>query len=215
MSLRHQSGYSLAELLVVLALLGVIAVAMTGGMRFGSRIWERSQQLSERHDAMAGAQTLLRTVFQRVIPRDLDPGIPSDPYMFRASPGTMSFIAVSPSALDASEVSKFELVVSGKAGNRSLHLVWTSMSGPKTRHVRQLASGLRDFEFHYAILDQNGNFVWRTDWVEQTGVPSLIVIRATGATSGKSIWPEFVVRPRISREPTCIYDPVSFGCRHA
>ena len=215
MRLRHQSGYSLAELLVVLALLGMIAVAMTGGMRFGTRIWERSQQRAEQHDAVAGAQALLRTVFQRVIPRDLDPGIPSDPYLFRASAETMSFIAVSPTALDASEVARFELMVSGKAGSRSLHLVWTSMSGRKSRHVRQLATGLQDIEFHYAILDQNGKFVWRTDWVEQTGVPALIVIRATGGAKGQMTWPELMVRPRISREPTCIYAPVSFGCRHA
>lgn len=215
MSERHQSGYSLAELLVVLALLGMIAVAMTGGMRFGTRIWERSQQLSEQHDALSGAQSLLRMVFQRVIPRDLDPGIPSDPYLFRASSQAMSFIAVSPSAVEASEVAKFEVLVSGKAGARSLHLVWSSLSGGRTRHARLLASGLEDVEFHYAILDQDRNYVWRTDWVEQTGVPALIVIRAKAPAGTRASWPEFIVRPRISREPTCIYDPVSFGCRHA
>lgn len=215
MKARGQSGYSMAELLVVLALLGMIAVAMSGGMRFGTRLWERSQGLSDQHDTVSGAQALLRTIFQRIIPRDLDPGIAADPYLFRASPGSMSFIAVSPAAVDASEVARFELLVSGPEGRKNLNLVWSPLSGKKVRHVQQLANGVLTVEFLFATLDQDGNFVWRTDWIEQTGVPALIVIRMKGSASNPTSWPELVVRPRISREPTCIYDAVSFGCRHA
>lgn len=214
-SAGDQRGYSLAELLVVLALLGMIAVAMTGGMRFGTRLWERSQSLSEQHDTASGAQALLRTIFQRIIPRDLDPGIDNDPYLFRATPVSMSFTAVSPAAVDASEVARFELHVSGAPGNRSLSLVWSSLSGRKVRHVQKLASGARDVEFVFASLDQNGNLVWRKDWVDETGAPALVVIRVRDKTGSAETWPELIVRPRISREPTCIYDPVSFGCRHA
>jgi prepilin-type N-terminal cleavage/methylation domain-containing protein len=212
---RAQRGYSLAELLVVLALLGMIAVAMTGGMRFGTRLWERSQSLSEQHDTASGAQSLLRTIFQRIIPRDLDPGIDNDPYLFRATPVSMSFTAVSPAAVDASEVARFELQVSGAPGSRSLNLVWSSLSGKQARHVQNLVTGARDVEFVFASLDQNGNLVWRKDWIDETGAPALIVIRVKGKTGTAESWPELIVRPRISREPTCIYDPVSFGCRHA
>lgn len=210
-----QRGYSLAELLVVLTLLGMIAVAMSGGMRFGSRLWERSQSLSDQHDAVAGAQSLLRTVFQRIIPRDLDPGIANDPYLFRATPVSMSFTAVSPAAVDASEVTRFELLVSGDAGRKSLSLVWSPLSGKQARHVQSLVTGARDVEFLYATLDQNQNLVWRQDWIEQTGAPALILIRVRKVSGDTVSWPELIVRPRISRDPTCIYDPVSFGCRHA
>ena len=210
-----QRGYSLAELLVVLALLGMIVVAMSGGMRFGTRLWERSQSLSDQHDGVAGAQSLLRTVFQRIIPRDLDPGIANDPYLFRATPESMTFTAVSPAAVDASEVARFELLVSGEAGRKSLSLVWSPLSGKKVRHVHRLANDAREIEFLFATLDQNGNLAWQKDWIDETGAPALILVRVRHLAGDTVSWPELIVRPRISREPTCIYDPVSFGCRHA
>lgn len=210
-----QQGYSLAELLVVLALLGMIAVAMSGGMRFGARLWEKSQSLGEQHDTVSGAQSLLRTVFQRIIPRDLDPGIANDPDLFRATPARMSFTAVSPAAVDASEVARFELLVTGETGRRKLSLVWSPLSGKQVRHVQTLASDAREIEFWFAKLDQNGNLAWQREWADETGAPALIVIRVSGRAGNAVYWPELMVRPRISREPTCIYDPISFGCRHA
>lgn len=214
-SSASQQGYSLAELLVVLVLLGMIAVAMAGGMRFGSRLWEKSQSLAEQHDTVSGAQSLLRTVFQRIIPRDLDPGIPNDPDLFRATPSRMSFTAVSPAAVDASEIARFELLVTGEAGRMKLSLVWSPLSGKLARHVQTLATDAREIQFWFAKLDQNGNLAWQREWADETGAPALIVIRVSGQPGSAVYWPELIVRPRISREPTCIYDPISFGCRHA
>lgn len=214
MTRPHANGYSLAELLVVLALLGMISVAISSGMRFGARVWEKSGQQVTAMDTVVGAQSLLRTVLQRVIPRDLDPGIPADPALFRGAQDRMSFTANSAAAVDANGIARFELSTIDRAGQKSLLLKWTPVSGPKTVQSQEIVSNASSISFSYAVLDQTGVFVWRRDWEGQSGVPALISVSVRYPGSSTLVWPEFLVRPRVAREPTCIYDPVSFGCRH-
>ena len=210
----HVNGYSLVELLVVLALLGMISVAISSGMRFGARVWEKSGQQATAMDTVVGAQSLLRTVLQRVIPRDLDPGIPADPALFRGTPDRMSFTANSAAAVDANGIARFELLTIDRAGKKSLLLKWTPVSGSKTVQSQEIVSNAEDITFAFAVLDQTGAFIWRSDWTDQSGVPALISVSVRFPQSSVMQWPEFLVRPRVAREPTCVYDPVSFGCRH-
>lgn len=210
-----QSGYSLAELLVVLALLGMIAATMSDSVRFGRRTWEASRDRTEALDGVAGAQGLLRTLLQRVLPRDLDPGIPADPLLFRADGDTMRFVAATPAAVAASEVASFELAIARGDGAVSLVLSWTPLTGAPDRRRQVLFAGAADIRFRYARRDQTGRLDWREDWLDQSGVPDLILVRVEGKPGAPGFWPELVIRPRITREPTCIYDAVSFGCRHA
>jgi len=215
MSVRAQQGYSLVELLVVLALMGMIAVAMASGIRFGGRVWEKSGRQVEAIDRVTGAQGMLRTLLQHVVPRDLDPGIARDPDMFRGSTQHMNFTASSPAAVDANGVSRFELLTVQRNGKLSLVLQWVPLSGTRNVQSAEILGGAEAIRISYAILDQTGVFVWRDDWNDQTGVPALISISVRFPPQAQTLWPEFEVRPRIAREPTCIYDPVSFGCRHA
>jgi prepilin-type N-terminal cleavage/methylation domain-containing protein len=211
MTRQREAGYTLAELLVVLALLGIMALVMVDGMRFGGRVWEASARKAEAIENMSGGHTLLRTVLERVVPRDLDPGMPGDPDLFRASPTRMSFLALAPAAVDAGGVSRFELDVRNTATGQELVLSWTPLAGNPARQQRIAVSQATAITFAYARRDQDGTLVWRNNWVDQSGAPDLILVRVRGPQP----WPDLLVRPRISRDPACIYDPVSFGCRHA
>lgn len=211
MTRQREAGYTLAELLVVLALLGIMAVVMADAMRFGGRVWEASSRKAGEIETMSGGQSLLRTVLERVVPRDLDPGVPGDPDLFRASPTRMSFLALAPSAIDTGGVSRFELDVRSTAQGQDLVLSWTPLAGNPARQQRIAVSRATAITFSYARRDQDGSLVWRNDWADQSGAPDLILVRVRGPQA----WPDLLVRPRISRDPSCIYDPVSFGCRHA
>lgn len=211
----RQHGYSLVELLVVLALMGMIALAMSSGISFGGRVWQASARQVDALDRVSSTQEMLRTLFQRVVPRDLDPGIAYDQDLFRGDSVHAGFTASSPSALDASGIARFELRATPRAGKTALVLRWVTISGPQTVQAIDLLDGADEIRISYAHLDQTGAFFWRDDWNDQSGVPALISISVRFPAGSALAWPLFTVRPRISREPTCVYDPVSFGCRHA
>ncbi len=212
---RAHNGYTLVELLVVLALMALISLAMSGGIRFGARAWEKSGAQVEAMENLETTQALLRTLLQRIIPRDLDPGIPGDPDLFRGRRDKVSFTALTPSAIDRSGMARFELAVIEHQGQKKLRLSWSGMAGPAQPQTRILMTGASDISFAFATLDQTGVLVWREDWLDQSGAPALIRVRAKLPAGATFQWPDLMVRPRISREPSCIYDPVSFSCRHA
>ncbi|MDH3594369.1 MAG: prepilin-type N-terminal cleavage/methylation domain-containing protein, partial [Rhodospirillales bacterium] len=56
----RSGGFTLVELLVALTLLGLIFVALFGGLRFGTRTWETGNQRSEAFAEVEVMQSLLR-----------------------------------------------------------------------------------------------------------------------------------------------------------
>jgi prepilin-type N-terminal cleavage/methylation domain-containing protein len=211
---RPDSGYSLVELLVVLALLGLMSLAMSGGMSFGARAWEKSGADVEALERMSGAQSLLRTLLQRVVPRTIDPNVAADPDLFTGTRDNLSFAAQSPSAFGAAGLARFQLRVLRDGRAQSLVLSWQSSSGNAARQQQILIEDARDIALAYATRDQNGVVSWSETWTAQPGAPALVMVRASFADGKKFKWPDLIVRPRIARDPTCIYDPVSFDCRH-
>jgi len=214
MKLKREAGYTLAELLVVLALLGIMAVLMGEGMRFGGRVWERVHSKAQDMEAVSGGQALLRTVLQRIVPRSVDPALQEDAELFRATSSAMSFIAFVPAAMDASGLAHVEIRAVSAEGGQRLVMSWSPLSGPKAARQRVLVSKVDNVMLLYARREAGGVLAWQDAWRDPSSAPDLIRIRITGSGHRQGGWPDLLVRPRISRDPTCIYDPVSFGCRN-
>ncbi len=215
MTLRHERGYTLVELLVVLALLGIMAVLMAEGMRFGGRVWETASRKTHDMESVSASQAMLRTVLQRIVPRSFDPAFAADPDLFRATASQMSFTALAPTAMEAGGLARFEISVRPEAAGQTLVITWSPLYGPQGRQERILVTKAGSVALHYARRDASGTLEWRETWTDQTGAPDLISIRVSPSGQKGAAWPDLLVRPRISRDPTCIYDPVSFGCRNA
>lgn len=214
MKLRGEAGYTLAELLVVLALLGIMAVLMGEGMRFGGRVWETVHRKTQDMEAISGGQALLRTVLQRIVPRSPDPTLEDSPELFSATASAMSFTAFVPAAMDASGLARVDIRVVPAAGGQGLVMSWSPLLGPARTQQRVLVSKADNVALLYARRDAGGVLAWQDTWRDPTMAPDLIRIRITGLGRKPSGWPDLLVRPRISRDPTCSYDPVSFGCRN-
>jgi prepilin-type N-terminal cleavage/methylation domain-containing protein len=210
--MRNQRGYSLVELLVVLALMGLIAVAMSGGIRFGTRVWERTGAQVETQEQMQGAQALLRAVLSRTAPRLFDPVLAAQE-TFAGSPNQMSFIATMPPALGGSGLARFTLQASPSDDGVALQIAWTPERGERTERRQVLLRGARAISFAYAKVEPGSGPQWSESWASDLGMPALVRIRADFAQSATHHWPELIVRARIDRDSSCIFDPVSFECR--
>ena len=213
--IHRQEGYSLLELLIALALLSFIAIAITGGIRFGSRAWEASDTNVAAVERMQGAQALLRSLLQRALPRELDPTFAVDLDLFRGNAGSLTFTADAPSSFGAEGATRFELRVDGAAGARRLVLQWQSANVVEAPRRQTLVEGATDITIGYAALDQNGVLRWVAGWTDQSGAPALVMVRAMFPKASKTHWPPLIARTRIMRDPACVFDAATFACRHA
>jgi general secretion pathway protein J len=207
-------GYSLLELVIALALLGFIAVAMSGGIRFGARAWEASEAKVEAAERVQGAQNLLRTLLQRAMPRELDPSFAVDLDLFRGTASALSFTATAPSAFGAEGLARFDLRVDGAPGAQQLVLAWQGAHSTADAKTQTLVAGADAIAISYAVRDGAG-FRWTESWSDQSGAPQLVMIQAAFPPGSGRRWPPLVVRTRITQDPLCVYNADTFGCPHA
>jgi general secretion pathway protein J len=205
-------GYSLLELLVALALISFIAVAIAGGVRFGSRAWETSDTKLSSVERVDRAQSLLRAVLEQAIPRALDPALAGDPLLFRGGPAQLRFVAQAPAAFGAYGLTQFTLRVSEARDGKRLVLSWPGVDGRP--QAQTLVTQARAAIIEYGLRDQTGRIDWLSAWDEQPGAPALVRVRVTFNDPSQTRWPDLVVRTRITQDPQCLYDPDTFSCRY-
>lgn len=210
--MRNERGYSLVELLVVLALMGLIAIAMSGGIRFGTRVWERTGVQVETLEQTQGAQILLRNLLSTVAPRLFDPGTPNED-TFAGDRERMTFTAPLPPSLGGSGLARFTLSATRQGNTTQLQIAWQPRHGAQSQSKQLLLQGTGAIAFSYAAANPAGAIVWTDSWAADAGTPALIRIRADFAQFGAMRWPDLIVRARIDRDSSCIFDPVSFECR--
>ncbi|MFM9862307.1 MAG: type II secretion system protein J [Micropepsaceae bacterium] len=207
--MRNQAGYSLIELVIVLALLGLISVAIAGSLRFGSRVWERTEQEISATETARGGHALLGTLLSHLYPRAAAEG--SDT-AFDASADRMTFLTDASSAYGAGGVARITFSVKKQRGGVALLLSHQDEQGGASAEEDVLVAGADGVSFAYGEV-KDGVITWSDAWTAKTSFPALIRVRVA-LPKGKGVWPDLIVRPRIDRAPNCIFDPVSFGCRN-
>jgi len=201
MNNHREAGYTLIELIVVLLLAGLVGTAATGGLQFGTRIWERSDARIEESRETTKAQTLLRSLLSSAIPRQKDGFV-----TFRGTRDTVSFDASAMPALGSHGLIHMEIVLQQKDGDASLLVTAASLTDAKFRRSAVLAEHLSDAQFAY--LDGSGKLpVWVAYWRDRDRLPE--AVRLDGGTS----WPALIIRLPIAQDAGCAFDPVSITCR--
>ena len=209
---RNEHGYSLIELLVVLALFGIISITITGGIHFGTRVWERAQTTAEGSDRIRGTQNFLRTLIGRVYPRRRDTSDETAEPAFRGDAARLAFLSLAPDAVGDGMVTRVALEVQTSGEGYQLSLTRQGDSGQSVPRV--LLRDARHITFSFGAAQPNGEISWADTWDGSNGVPQLVRVRVAFDPKSNSAWPDLIVHPMIDRAADCIYDPVSFSCRH-
>ena len=235
---RGEAGFTLLELLIATTVLAFLSLLLFGGLRFGTRVWEKSETSTTETNRVRAAQLFLSDAIARIYPFFAGQ-TPADKHVaFSGEEKQMTFFLPSqslPGALDLVTVQ----AVPAKDGISMVVARKTELEGANaavSHHT--VIGGLKWFQISYfgSSAASSGSAMgaqslvtnkaglgagaaaaaaaapqWTSVWEGQKRLPLLIRIRA--AVKGKGQWPDLVVSPQIEVDESCVLDQMSKYCQ--
>lgn len=205
---RDEAGFTLAEVLVSLAVIGLCAVLFTaviGRIGFAARHGDAADAERAR---IADAQRLLADRIARMQPL-LDPRSSATVEM-TGQGDRLDFTAdaTGPGTPDAPRRYR---IARDPAGDLALYQLSTldAVADPgaadSSRWARQvLLDGAAGLEIGYFGPDPvTGQPAWQREWIHRPGLPQLVRIAVSFPDEDRRVWPELVVHPRAGTGDTC------------
>lgn len=210
---RQQAGFTLVELLVSLAIMGMMAAMLLSGLVTGRRVWERVEDRTRAGEDVASSQALLRSLVRRLYPQGSFQG--SQPYiLFTGSDHAMLFQSAAPDTQAPAPPLSYRLSLSAGGG---LVLDSGSTLAPDPSRLADrtiITTGVRALDLaYYGAAAPDNRPRWRNQWVRQARLPQMIRIRAMFAPGDRRRWPELLVQPAATVDTLCVYVPATGRCR--
>ena len=202
---RSTAGFTLVELLVAMTLIGLISVALFGGLRFGARAWEAGNERAESFSQLEVVQSLLRRELNLA-----DSLLGSDGrFSFEGTADRLLFTAPGPANFGLGGHYLFELASRDDGPRQDLMLRWRIYRAEQEVRLddeeteeRALLEGIESLEIRYfGDPEDRGEPDWEVEWEEQQRPPGLVQIRVTFPAGDDRVWPVLTIAPRAGRAP--------------
>jgi prepilin-type N-terminal cleavage/methylation domain-containing protein len=188
--MSRNSGLSLLELLIALALLALIAGGLAASMGLGVRLYDRTSIQSDEVDEIA-----LR-IRLRALLAAAEPPSPSLPFPggLEGNANGFAFTTLAASQLFP-ESAALRVIVTGENGALQMRIEALDDNGRGFDNLsRTLATEISGLSFGY-YDDAEDSAAWLATWTETTRLPALVRIEAEAGSTPD--WPEFTVRLRL------------------
>lgn len=184
-------GLTLVEMLVAMALMGMIATLLAGSLRTGVRAWEAGAGESERLERLVVVQNLLRQQIEAVMA-----GAGGQPAL---SGGQAQMAFVAPERMAG--LGGLAALTLRLEGDRLLLDVSPLFPDGSTGEERTepLLDGVREADFAYYGAEAPGQSArWLRQWQERPDLPVMVRIDLSLANGD---WPPLLVRPAAGGRP--------------
>jgi general secretion pathway protein J len=211
-------GFTLVEILVATALLGLLALAVMGSLRTGLRSWETAIRSEDGSDELRTAEKLLRRTVETAYPL-LSTSDPTHPRIdFEGRPDGMVVLAAAPPGLVPGGLVRFTFALESREARTDLAVAArpelarddATFANAHETVIRNLAA----IRFRYfGASPSGGPAEWRDDWIGRMELPRLIRITVTFDATDRRRWPELTLEPRIAVDVACVLDALTKRCR--
>jgi prepilin-type N-terminal cleavage/methylation domain-containing protein len=215
-----QAGFTLLELLAVLMVLGLVMMAVGGGVRFASRGFDRAAATATELSSYSLAADVLRRRGERLFPLSVGWGADSQ-FVFlgeadRLAGPILSTLAESQAESQALSpplrYALFQIETLESGGSRLIHREHRLVTDPGLRviepadHAVSLYESAATMRFSY-----HDGARWLDRWTAPRDLPRLIRLSFTDA-SGRATRPALILRPRLDGDRGCAID-AALPCR--
>jgi general secretion pathway protein J len=188
------TGFTLLEILVALAVLGILFAGLAQGSRFVSLAWDRHARLIEQNADLDTVDRILRSIIERA-----KPGSKWEPLEFVGTAHTVAFTSILPAPIVEFPSRRVDVELGVDASHRLL-LVWTPhlhavrVGRPPRALTTEILEGVARLELSYWPAAQGGS--WTTVW-RDSAPPHLVRIRIIFSDANHPQWPDILAAPML------------------
>ncbi len=198
MNRRQQRAFTLVEIVVGLALIGLIALATFESLRFAQRAHAKVARAGAASWEIFAAQRLIRSLIESADPPELEGGREG-----------IALTAAAPLAAGAGGLFRYELVLHESRGRKEVLIRWHPEHSHAGRGAEEvLIENVAAVE--WAFLEASD---WRAEWLERRTLPRLVRLRVLFPPGDLRQWPDLVAATRITADADCVFDVVARQCR--
>ena len=178
---RHgEAGFTLLELLVSITILGLLLVALSGGVHFAGSAWRAQEEQTRRRGDITAAQTVLRQML-------------ASGQDFEGGPQKLKFVSRMPSALARGGLFDIEL----HTGNDGLLISWRPHFKGVSANLQHDSAVLLDGVAGLDLTYYSAQHGWQHTLSDKT--VELIAMKVR-VSDGRP-WPALLVSPAINGSP--------------
>lgn len=206
-------GFTLVELLVSLAILGLVAVLLMVAIGTGRRVWERMDTASAKVASVEAAQTIVRDRLTRVVP--LTRYDASAPYADMDGKSDVLFF-IAPASPERQPDALMDYRLSLSTGSDLVLSSTSDIARVKNppRDDRVLLRNVARIEFAYfGVAPPDNTRRWRDTWYQRASPPVAVRLRLAFARGDARLWPDLIVRPAATVDTQCVLNNQTGQCK--
>jgi len=213
MSREQQGGFTLIEMLVALALMGMIAVILITSLQIGGHTWQRVVRVTSSTEDIAQAQEMLRLRLSSLYPDDSAAANP--PSILVSNGASLEFTGAAPEST-AEGILRYQIAVSPGSGALEVRSWRDRRDGlgnlSSDSRPERLLSHVASLSVQFWLKPENAPGRWVDRW-DSRRIPHLIRIDVAFNVSDNRRWPPLYIEPRVDTPANCVFDVVSRSCR--
>lgn len=207
------AGFTLLEMLVAVALLGMLSVVLFEGLHFGHRVWEASETTTASVDRIRAFRNDLAAALARAYPElDISQADKASQVKFDGEKDGMTFLTPAPD--DSGALTEMSIRIDDSSGSPRLierrHLELARVPGWATTDPRIPPISAAHFSY-FGAVKASDKPEWHDSWSGQTSLPELVRI-SLAFSNRRYAWPDLVVAPRIAADVSCTFDMLARAC---
>lgn len=216
-SQTREAGFTLIELLVSLTVLGLLAIALSGGIHFGTAAWNKVTNRADQAEQMRVAQFFLRQQLSQTYPHLVTASSEEPKVVFEGMRKKLHFLGPGFGDDAARGWSSITFIVEKDASGA--YDVLTVVSKPElalstdNSHERRevLLEKATQIELSFFGKSQgNTSVAWHSDWVGEGRLPEAIRVQISLPGGAQ---PDIYVMPRIGGDASCRFAPLTGDCQ--